>query len=54
MQELKGYVRYRFRSEEEDIDVLLEGEADWVRSIVAARNMELAVVEIGLQKELIC
>ena len=41
MQELKGYVRYRFRSEEEDIDVLLEGEADWVRSIVA---------ELGLRK----
>ena len=41
MQELKGYVRYRFRSEEEDIDVLLEGEADWVRGIVA---------ELGLRK----
>jgi hypothetical protein len=41
MQELRGYVRYRFRSEEEDIDVLLEGEADWVRGIVA---------ELGLRK----
>ena len=41
MQELKGYVRYRFRSEDEDIDVLLEGDADWVRGIVA---------ELGLRK----
>jgi hypothetical protein len=41
MQELKGYVRYRFRKEEDDIDVLLEGEADWVRGIVA---------ELGLRK----
>lgn len=41
MQELRGYVRYRFRSEEEDIDVLLEGDADWVRGIVA---------ELGLRK----
>ena len=41
MQELRGYVRYRFRSEEDDIDVLLEGDADWVRGIVA---------ELGLRK----
>ena len=38
---MRGYVRYRFRSEEEDIDVLLEGDADWVRGIVA---------ELGLRK----
>ena len=41
MQELKGYVRYRFSSEEDDVDVLLEGEADLVRGIVA---------ELGLRK----
>ena len=41
MQELRGYVRYRFRNEEDDIDVLLEGDADWVRGIVA---------ELGLRK----
>ena len=41
MQELRGYIRYRFRSEEDDIDVLLEGDADWVRGIVA---------ELGLRK----
>jgi len=41
MQELRGYVRYRFRSDDDDVDVLLEGEADWVRGIVA---------ELGLRK----
>ena len=41
MQELSGYIRYRFRSEDDDVDVLLEGEADWVRGIVA---------ELGLRK----
>ena len=41
MQELSGFIRYRFRSDEDDVDVLLEGEADWVRSIVS---------ELGLSK----
>jgi hypothetical protein len=41
MQELRGYVRYRFRSDDDDVDILLEGEADWVRGIVA---------ELGLRK----
>ena len=41
MQELRGYIRYRFRSEEDDVDVMLEGDADWVRGIVA---------ELGLRK----
>ena len=41
MQEVRGYIRSRFRSEDDDVDVLLEGEADWVRSIVA---------ELGLRK----
>ena len=41
MQELRGYIRYRFRSDDDDIDVLLEGEADWVRGIVS---------ELGLDK----
>ena len=41
MQELRGYIRYRFRSDDDDIDVLLEGEADWVRGIVS---------ELGLNK----
>jgi len=41
MQELRGYIRYRFRSEEDDVDVMLEGDSDWVRGIVA---------ELGLRK----
>ena len=31
--ELRGTVRFRFRSPEHDIDVLLEGEAKWVESL---------------------
>ena len=46
MQELRGYVRYRFRSEEDDVDVLLEGEADWVRSIVAELGLRLSLIHI--------
>jgi len=41
MQELRGYIRYRFRSDDDEVDVLLEGEADWVRSIVS---------DLGLKK----
>ena len=40
MQELRGLVRYRFRSEDDDVDVLLEGEADWVRGIVSELGLE--------------
>ena len=43
MQELRGYIRYRFRSDDDDIDVLLEGDADWVREIVA----ELGLTKVG-------
>ncbi len=31
--ELRGTVRFRFRSPEHDVDVLLEGEAKWVESL---------------------
>ena len=34
MAELSGYVQYRFRLDEQDINVLFKGEADWVRSKV--------------------
>ena len=44
MQDLRGYIRYRFRSDDDDVDVLLEGEADWVRSIVS----ELGLSKVGL------
>ena len=43
MQDLRGYIRYRFRSDDDDVDVLLEGEADWVRSIVS----ELGLSKVG-------
>ena len=43
MQELRGYIRYRFRSDDDDVDVLLEGDADWVREIVA----ELGLTKVG-------
>ena len=31
--EMRGTVRFRFRSIENDIDVLLEGEARWVEEL---------------------
>ena len=43
MQEFRGYVRYRFRSDDDDVDVLLEGDADWVREIIA----ELGLSKVG-------
>ena len=43
MAEITGYVRYRFRSDDDDIDVMLEGDADWVKSIVS----ELGLTKLG-------
>ena len=43
MQDLSGYIRYRFRSDDDEVDVLLEGEADWVRGIVS----ELGLSKVG-------
>lgn len=34
MTELRGQVRYRFRSDEHDVNVVVEGEATWVASKV--------------------
>ncbi|HIM64221.1 MAG TPA: hypothetical protein EYM40_01755, partial [Candidatus Poseidoniales archaeon] len=31
--ELRGTVRFRFRSPEHDVDVLLEGDSKWVASL---------------------
>ena len=31
--ELRGTVRFRFRSPEHDVDVLLEGDAGWVTEV---------------------
>ena len=40
MAELSGFVQYRFRSDENDADILLRGDADWVRSKVAELGLE--------------
>ena len=32
MAELKGFVQYRFRSDENDAEILLRGDADWAVS----------------------
>ena len=40
MAKLRGNVRYRFRSDEHDVNVLLEGDASWI---------EERVKELGLQ-----
>ena len=45
--ELRGTVRFRFRSPEHDVDVLLEGDAGWVNGI----REELRSVERRLGKE---
>lgn len=40
MQNMSGYVRFRFRSDDDDVDVLLEGEYQWVKSLVKEIGME--------------
>tara|TARA_B110000444_G_scaffold133730_1_gene125612 strand:- start:7150 stop:7824 length:675 start_codon:yes stop_codon:yes gene_type:complete len=40
MAELRGHVRYRFRSDEHDVKVLLEGEAAWVKQQVSELGLE--------------
>ena len=40
MAELRGQVRYRFRSDEHDVQVLVEGEASWVRQHIAELGLE--------------
>ena len=40
MAELRGQVRYRFRSDEHDVQVLLEGEAAWVKQHIAELGLE--------------
>lgn len=43
MAELTGYVQYRFRSDEHDTNVLLKGDAEWVRQKVE----ELGLTGLG-------
>ena len=43
MVELKGQVRYRFRADEHDVHVMIEGEASWVKK----RTKELDLGGVG-------
>ena len=40
MAELRGQVRYRFRADEHDVHVVLEGEASWVKRQVSDLGLE--------------
>ena len=40
MAELRGQVRYRFRADEHDVHVVLEGEASWVKKHVSDLGLE--------------
>ena len=43
MTALRGQVRYRFRADDHDVNVVIEGEADWV----AGKVEELGLVGVG-------
>lgn len=43
MTVLRGQVRYRFRADDHDVNVVIEGEADWV----AGKVEELGLVGVG-------
>ena len=43
MHELRGYVRYRFRSLEDEVDITLEGDSRWV----SAKVSELGLTNVG-------
>ncbi len=43
MHELRGYVRYRFRSLEDEVDITLEGDSRWV----SAKVSELGLSNVG-------
>ena len=43
MTSLRGQVRYRFRADDHDVNVVIEGEADWV----AGKVEELGLVGVG-------
>ncbi|MDE0707944.1 MAG: hypothetical protein OSB33_03235 [Candidatus Poseidoniales archaeon] len=43
MSTLKGPVRFRFRVPEEDVDVLLQGDAEWVNSL----REDLGLMDVG-------
>ena len=43
MAEVTGHVQYRFRSDEQDTNILLRGESEWVRQKVE----ELGLTGLG-------
>ena len=43
MSPLKGPVRFRFRAPEEDVDVLIQGDAEWVNSL----REDLGLMDVG-------
>ena len=43
MSALKGPVRFRFRVPEEDVDVLIQGDAEWV----GALREEIGLTDVG-------
>jgi len=40
MRPLRGLVRYRFRADDHDVNVVIEGEADWVEQYVSDLGLE--------------
>ena len=43
MHDLKGDVRYRFRSDDHGVNVLIEGDAEWVRDLLS----EMGISDVG-------
>ena len=43
MSVLKGPVRFRFRVAEEDVDVLIQGDAEWVNAL----REEIGLLDVG-------
>ncbi|MEC8577731.1 MAG: hypothetical protein VXY68_08460, partial [Candidatus Thermoplasmatota archaeon] len=43
MRQLRGNVRYRFRSDDHDVNIVIEGEAGWVQQYVE----ELGLAGVG-------
>ena len=39
MAQLRGNVRYRFRSDDHDVNVVIEGESSWVQKHVEALGL---------------
>ena len=40
MRQLRGNVRYRFRSDDHDVNVIIEGASDWVQKYVDELGLE--------------